>query len=476
VLQSDFTTNVVINEVNFDTTIYGFSMFGSSNSMRLRSCEFRSNPALFFNDTGARVHCWNSLFYGPMGVLTLAGATNDVRLLSCYLDCTATNVHAPSGYVMLYNSILTTQATTGVFEADASYVTGYPAPAVGDYGSTVMYFTAPDPFSAEFGAHIVTNAIGLAGVLPPGGSEGPDKFWGTDAFSVPGFRTVPAGGANAAGVGRQIQLNSNNMFYGDSGFIYDWTNRTMIVSNTIESGSIALTGTGAGGIGFADDDQNEIFTLTSHSNMTASYIMYAPTNKPGTTLILEGLPVSDGVQLRWTGAFGYGAIPLLVQQAVFPSTNFARLDLGFDAPELVLTKTNAEGVWGVPTSVKYSFILPPDYKSNTLTVRLNSTLLATNGPNTSNTIFRVSMKAVNPGTTNKLRTWPFDTAVSVTNVWSPGATTDDQVQVIVASLTNVTSSASAGAACVLKIDRDAANDGFGGATAVVNISPEYIKQ
>jgi hypothetical protein len=180
--------------------------------------------------------------------------------------------------------------------------------------------------------------------------------------------------------------------------------------------------------------------------------------------------------INGTSNFIYGTVPLLVQHAVFPTTNFARLDLGNDAPELVLTKSNAAGVWGVATGARYSFILPPDYKSNTLIVRLNSTLLATNGPNNSNTIFRVSMKAVNPGTTNKLRTTPFDTAVSVTNVWSPGASSDDLVQVIVASLTNVTSGAQSGAKCVLKIDRDAANDGFGWDTAVVDFSPEYIKQ
>ncbi len=162
---------------------------------------------------------------------------------------------------------------------------------------------------------------------------------------------------------------------------------------------------------------------------------------------------------------------LSVQAAKLPNTNYPAIDASYQDWELQYYKTNNEGFVS-PQSASWQFVVPPDYATNSLKVRLLSTLMSTNGPNTSNTIFRASCLRVEPSGSTDVRGGSFGTQVSGTNTWTQSTSNTNKPQSLVIDL-GTSSLLAPGDLCILAIDRNVANDTFGGASALVGLQIEY---
>lgn len=167
-------------------------------------------------------------------------------------------------------------------------------------------------------------------------------------------------------------------------------------------------------------------------------------------------------------------LQLSVQAAKLPTTNYPGIDAGWQNWELLYYKTNAEGSIASLSST-WQFIIPQDYNTNTFKVRVYSTLSTTNGPNSSNTIFRASVIRAVPGDTTDLHTASFGTAVSGTNTWTASGSNTNKVQQVVINM-STTSAIAAGDLVILKLDRDSVNDTFGGVTPIVGLQLEYTRK
>ncbi len=188
----------------------------------------------------------------------------------------------------------------------------------------------------------------------------------------------------------------------------------------------------------------------------------------GLTALIGGFSGSGSV----TGTTNI--LNLSVQAAKLPTTNYPGIDAGWQDWELLYYKTNAEGSIASLNGT-WQFIVPPDYATNTLKVRVYSTLSTTNGPNTSNTIFRASVLRATPSSTTDLHTASFGSTVSGTITWTQSTSNTNKVQSVVIDM-STTSALAAGDLCILKLDRDAADDTFGGVSAVVGLQLEYSRK
>jgi hypothetical protein len=201
----------------------------------------------------------------------------------------------------------------------------------------------------------------------------------------------------------------------------------------------------------------------------------ALTNAPWTNSYQTASPTLTN--LAGTGAVTNrgGTLWLPVQSAHLPSTNAAMIDGGWRNWELVFARTNPVGS-NVSISASWQFPLPADYVSNSMTFRVLSTLLSTNGPNTSNVIFRASVVAATPGGSTDVRVTALGSTVSGTNSWTQSVSNTNKVQAVTINMAGNTGSAIAGDWIYLQLDRDNVNDTFVGASAVVGLSLEYTRQ
>ena len=181
---------------------------------------------------------------------------------------------------------------------------------------------------------------------------------------------------------------------------------------------------------------------------------------------------STGSGINWSNAAsGSGSlsgstnfVQLSVQAANRYTTNYPGIDSSWPERELVYYKTNAEGAIASLVGT-WNWLVPKDYATNSLNVILLSSLVVTNGPNTSNTIFRVSVAKSTPGSGVDIHAITFGTAVAGTNTWTASAAVTNNQQSVQINL-GTASLLKAGDMAVIKIDRDAANDTFGGPTAL----------
>lgn len=184
----------------------------------------------------------------------------------------------------------------------------------------------------------------------------------------------------------------------------------------------------------------------------------------------------DGANITNTFSFLSGSTNILqlsVQAAKLPMTNYPGIDAGWQDWELVYYETNAEGA-RVTLSSQWQCVIPPDYATNTMKLRIATTLLSTNGPNSSNTIFGVSFLRAASGSGVDLHTNLFGFTSWGTNTWAAVFDGTNKVQTMVIA-TGTNSALSASDVALIKISRDAANDTYGGATAVVGLQLEYTR-
>jgi len=205
-------------------------------------------------------------------------------------------------------------------------------------------------------------------------------------------------------------------------------------------------------------NSNDVYTLVQGTN-----ILFI-TN--GTQLTIHG--TASGGGLTGTAADK----ELSVQAIKLPTTNYPGIAAGWQDWEVVYYKTNAEGSNANLTG-SWQFKVPRDYATNTMSLRVTSMLVDTNGPNSSNSIFQVSFVRAASGDSTDLHTAAFGSTVSGTNTWAASGTGTNKIQDLVISLgvqamgTNDT--------VLLQLARDAVDDTVAGPVVVTNVRLEYTR-
>lgn len=178
--------------------------------------------------------------------------------------------------------------------------------------------------------------------------------------------------------------------------------------------------------------------------------------------------------LSWSTPVANASFHLSPQAAKMPATNYPALDAFYQLWELNYFRTNAEGA-NVATSAAWQFPMPTDYVTNSLTVTIYSTLSATNGPNSSNTIFKVSFLRFPSAGTADTHTAAFGSTTSGTTTWTQSTSNTNKVQSVTIS-PGTASLVGAGELVVMKLERDAVNDTCAMGTQIVGIRCDYQKQ
>lgn len=157
--------------------------------------------------------------------------------------------------------------------------------------------------------------------------------------------------------------------------------------------------------------------------------------------------------------------------AQLASTNFAYPDWTLQQGFLTFPKTN-----GVGTILTLSVFFPDcqvsyEYLTNTLVFEFGHMLIATNGPNTSNTLFQVAVLRNNTAggilSTNDTQVGPFDGGSStVTTTWAANFSGTNKVAMNSCIISNCT--VAPGETFSLRLSRVNATDTYGGAVGVTS--------
>ena len=165
-------------------------------------------------------------------------------------------------------------------------------------------------------------------------------------------------------------------------------------------------------------------------------------------------------------------IQLQVQSAKLPQTNAPFLDSRYLAWEIQFPRTNNAGSPAVH-SASWQFLVPPDYATNSLKVRLLTTVLDTSdGSGTDGIIWRASILRGTPGADTNVRTASFGPAVSGTNLWLTSPDIPNRLQTLTLDL-GTNSLLAPGDWAVLKIERNATEDTHEGVSALLGLGLEY---
>lgn len=245
---------------------------------------------------------------------------------------------------------------------------------------------------------------------------------------------------------------------------------------TVAAGAnVTVTTNGSGGV--------ETYTVAAQSAFAALEVQ---TNNVRVGLVtnidfINATAVLSGSTAIVTNGSGTGGgltgttnfMNLSVQAVKLPTTNYPGIDAGWQDWETIFYKTNAEGSIA-DLNGSWQTIMPPDYATNSLSLLLNYSLLNTNGPNTSNVIFGVSCLVIRSGTTNNVHTNLFGAIVWGTNNWIAKYDGTNTVTNLVINL-GTNSLLMAGDLMVLKLQRDAVNDTFGGTVAAHALQLIYTR-
>mgnify|MGYP001607181326 FL=1 len=184
---------------------------------------------------------------------------------------------------------------------------------------------------------------------------------------------------------------------------------------------------------------------------------------------LRSLSTTNASTIRGTTNF----FNLSVQAAKLPTTNYPGIDAGYQAWETVYAETNAEGSRAT-LSASWQFMVPPDYATNSLKLLINYSLLNTNGPNASNVVWGASVLVGRSGTTNNIRTNLFGSVVKGSNDWIAKYDGTNYVTNLVLTL-DTSSLLMPRDVAVLKLERYATEDTYGGAVSIHGLQGEYTR-
>jgi len=288
--------------------------------------------------------------------------------------------------------------------------------------------------------------------------------YGTLPFLTTGTNNIAVGARAGGSLVPTFTNGVNNTFFGanstvDASLVTALTNSTALGYTSVITKSFQMVfGNGVSNYQFRGVD----------------YVFPAAQGASGAILTNNG-----------SGTLGWGAVPgstlggttnfinLSSQAAKLPTTNYPGIDASWQDWEIVYYETNAEGI-RTNLNASWQFITPQDYATNSFKVRIQSILVSTNGPNTSNTIFGVSVLRATSGDSTDLHTGAFTSVVWGTNTWAASPSNTNKMQSILINM-GTTSALAPGDLCILKIVRDAFNDTFGGATSIVGVQGEYTR-
>jgi len=217
--------------------------------------------------------------------------------------------------------------------------------------------------------------------------------------------------------------------------------------------------------------RNPLVAATNVSVVTRDLDVIPGSNVSFTTNFVTGEVTISSIGATLSGTTN--VFNLSVQAAKLPFTNYPSIDGGWDSWESVYFETNAEGSRANLTA-NYQLMVPADYATNSLSLLINYSLLATNGPNTSNVIFGASILVARSGTTNNVHTNLFGFTAWGTNDWIAKY---DGTNIVTNLLINLGTNAGIKARdlATIKIQRDAVNDTYGGHVAVHGLQLEYTR-
>ena len=238
------------------------------------------------------------------------------------------------------------------------------------------------------------------------------------------------------------------------------------------------------------DDTDQRWKLISPFSVTASatnavgsiftngvVVSSAATNVDivtGSNVVIRATNTSGNVQIQINAIVNTnGSLPLPINNAKPALTNMPSFEGNYLADELLFPRTNAAGT-DIALSANWSFTVPIDYATNTATLRILHSITATNGPNSSNLVWRASFLHSESGTTTDLRVGSFGTALLVTNTIAACFNCTNQLAISTISFTNV-SGLSPGGLGILKLERVSTFDTYVGASSLIGLQIDYGK-
>jgi len=119
-------------------------------------------------------------------------------------------------------------------------------------------------------------------------------------------------------------------------------------------------------------------------------------------------------------------------------------------------------------------MVPPDYATNSASVLVNYSLVNTNGPNSSNVIWGISLLVARSGTTNDIHTNVFGFMAFGTNDWIAKY---DGTNIVTNLVVNLGTNAAIQPmdTAVLKLERRAFDDTYGGPVALHGLMFQYTR-
>jgi hypothetical protein len=199
-------------------------------------------------------------------------------------------------------------------------------------------------------------------------------------------------------------------------------------------------------------------SVTNLNFIYGSNMVIRTTNTSGNVDVHLSSSAGGSSQTNQTVVF---SVPLQVQSAWRPSTNMALLEAGYAQWELLFPRTNSAGA-AVDLQARWQFNTPTNYVTNTLSIGIYSMLSYTNGPNSSNAIWKATVLRHNTVgsqvSTNDARVGPFDAGTSqFTTIWPANYQGTNKVQFTAITITNCTMAA--GESGLLKLERMNTVDG-----------------
>lgn len=439
--------------------------------------------------------------------------------------------YPPLGRIFGSNGVVViTNATTGAVIVDGSTFTN---------GGSAVYITTNLFATYSYVSNLyVTNLIAQTIVVSNGAVytlvEGANVTFTTNGAEL--TISVTAGSGTPFGNQGYVQWNSNGVFKADGQLVYNSTNHSLGIGTNNPQATVHIvkaTGMGSPVIFFEDRSggssvglfsvrgnqgigsestagvSNWTFYASGRDRITVTTNGLVPATQTPAAMI--GTPdaafYTNASQNVWIsnslvaayGTLGAGKVltdvsgngsatwvapsgglsgttnilNLSVQAAKLPSTNYPAFQNGYQDWETVYYETNYEGS-RASLSANWQFIVPPDYATNSLKVRVQSMLVATNGPNSSNVVWRASIFRATPGDSTDVHTGSFGASVSGTVTWAASFNGTNKVQQVVIDM-STSSLIAAGDLAILKLDRDAVTDTYGGATSLVGLQLEYTR-
>lgn len=317
-----------------------------------------------------------------------------------------------------------------------------------------------------------SNNVAVGARVSPNFTNGDNNtFIGAQANVGPGFESV----TNSTAIGfTSVVTRANQMVFGSGVSNYQFRGVDYVFPGAQGASGTVFTNNGSGVLGWG--------TLASDVGFAALEIQTNGVRLGLVTNInwtagVTGSVSSSTATLGTTGGGGLSGttnfMNLSVQAAKLPVTNYAGIDAGWQAWETVYSKTNAEGSNAV-LSAAWQFVVPPDYATNSLKLLINYSLLNTNGPNTSNVVWGASVLVARSGTTNNIHTNLFGSVVKGSNDWIAKYDGTNYVTNLVLNL-DTSSLLMPRDVAVLKLQRFATEDTYGGAVALHGLQCEYTR-